>query len=137
MAYVKLGLTELVSAIQEKVFEKTKIKCLDAVKKDEKSPFYFVEVIRVHPENTKTMLKDKFSVWIHAIAEPGESSVMIYDMIQKLQEAMTEDIVLPEGFELILQMDGGVQTIKKDETKEKHAVLLYEFTVCYGFKCKF
>lgn len=36
----------------------------------------------------------------------------------------------------ILQMDGGVQTIKKDETKEKHAVLLYEFTVCYGFKCK-
>ena len=88
------------------------------------------------PENTKTMLKDKFSVWIHAIAEPGESSVMIYDMIQKLQEAMTEDIVLPEGFELILQMDGGVQTIKKDETKEKHAVLLYEFTVCYGFKCK-
>lgn len=98
MAYVKLGLTELVSAIQEKVFEKTKIKCLDAVKKDEKSPFYFVEVIRVHPENTKTMLKDKFSVWIHAIAEPGESSVMIYDMIQKLQEAMTEDIVLPEGF---------------------------------------
>lgn len=85
---------------QEKVFEKTKIKCLDAVKKDEKSPFYFVEVIRVHPENTKTMLKDKFSVWIHAIAEPGESSVMIYDMIQKLQEAMTEDIVLPEGFEL-------------------------------------
>ena len=42
MAYVKLGLTELVSAIQEKVFEKTKIKCLDAVKKDEKSPFYFV-----------------------------------------------------------------------------------------------
>ena len=44
---------------------------------------------------------------------------MIYDMIQKLQEAMTEDIVLPEGFELILQMDGGVQTIKKDETKEK------------------
>lgn len=71
------------------------------------------------------------------IAEPGDSSVSAYELIQKLEEALTEDITLPEGYELITQTNNGIQTIKTDEvTNEKHAVLSYEFTVCYGFKCK-
>ena len=53
-----------------------------------------------------------------------------------LDEALTEDIRLPEGFELVMQTNNGVQTIKTDETNEKHAVLAYEFMVCYGFKWK-
>ena len=82
------------------------------------------------------MYRDVYTVWIHAIAQPGDSSVQIYEMIQQLEEALTEDVPLPEGFELILQTSNGVQTIKTDETNEKHAVLSFEFTVCYGFKCK-
>ena len=82
------------------------------------------------------MYRDVYTVWIHAIAQPGDSSVQIYEMIQRLEETLTEDISLPEGFELILQASNGVQTIKTDETNEKHAVLSFEFTVCYGFKCK-
>lgn len=82
------------------------------------------------------MWRDVFTVWIHAVAEPGESSVRIYSLIQELEEALTEDIELPEGFDLIMQTNNGVQTIKTDETNEKHAVLAYEFMICYGFKCK-
>lgn len=134
--YKQLGLVDLVSAIQKKVYDNTGIRCYDAVPQNASSPFYFAEVIGKRPVHSKTMYRDVFSVWIHAIAEPTDSSVSIYELIQKLEEALTEDIELPEGFELLMQTNNGIQTIKKDETNEKHAVLAYDFMVCYGFKCK-
>lgn len=134
--YKQLGLVDLIHGIQAKVEEKTGVKCYDAVPRNAPSPFYFAEVIGKRPAHTKTMYRDVYTVWIHAIAQPGDSSVQIYKMIQQLEETLTEDISLPEGFELILQASNGVQTIKTDETNEKHAVLSFEFTVCYGFKCK-
>lgn len=134
--YVQLGLVELISAIQSKVEAKTGLRCLDAVPKDTKPPFYFAEVVSKHPAHTKTMWCDVFTVYIHAIAEPDASSVGIYELINKLEEAMTEDIKLPEPFELLMQTNNGIQIIKTDETNEKHAVVSYEFTVCYGFKVK-
>lgn len=134
--YKQLGLLDLIYAIQVKVEAKTKLRCYDAVPNNAPSPFYFAEVIAKRPAHTKTMYRDVFTVWIHAVAEPGQSSVRIYELIQLLEESLTEDIILPEGFELILQTNNGVQRIKTDETNEKHAVLAFEFTVCYGFKCK-
>ncbi len=136
MSYKQLGLVDLISAVQSKVKGNTGLKCYDAVPVNAQSPFYYAEVIGKRPSHSKTMWRDVFTVWIHAVAEPGESSVQIYDLIQKLEEALTEDIVLPDEYELVMQTNNGVQTIKTDETKEKHAVLAYEFMVCYGFKCK-
>ena len=103
---------------------------------NEDGPFYYAELLQIRPANTKTMFRDIYTVYVHCIAEESPSSVGVYDLIEKLQEAMTEDIVLPEPFELILQTDNGVQTIKRDETGEKHAVVGYDFTICYGFICK-
>ncbi|MFR8002529.1 MAG: DUF5072 family protein [Hydrogeniiclostridium sp.] len=134
--YKQLGIVDLIHAIQGKVEQKTGAKCYDAVPRNAPTPFYFAEVIGKRPAHTKTMYRDVYTVWIHAIAQPGDSSVQIYGMIQQLEEAMTEDISLPDGFELVLQTSNGVQNIKTDETNEKHAVLSFEFTVCYGFKCK-
>ena len=134
--YKQLGLVDLISAIQKKVQDNTGTTCYDAVPDNAPSPFYFAEGIGKRPAHSKTMWRDIFTVWIHAIAEPGESSVQIYKLIQDLEEALSEDIELPEGFDLIMQTNNGVQTIKSDETNEKHAVLAYEFMVCYGFKCK-
>lgn len=136
MAYKQMGLVDLISAIQNKVEERTGFRCYDAVPINKPSPFYYAEVVGKRPAHSKTMWRDIFTVWIHAIAEPGESSVQIYELIQKLEEALTEDIDLPEEYELIMQTNNGIQTIKTDETKEKHAVLAYEFMVCYGYKCK-
>lgn len=134
--YKQLGIVDLISAIQSKVQDSTNMACYDAVPGNTPSPFYFAEVVGKRPAHSKTMWRDVFTVWIHAIAEPGDSSVQIYEMVQNLEEALTEDISLPEEFELIMQTNNGIQTIKTDETGEKHAVLAYEFKVCYGFKCK-
>lgn len=134
--YKQLGIVDLISAIQSKVQDSTNMACYDAVPGNTPSPFYFAEVVGKRPAHSKTMWRDVFTVWIHAIAEPGDSSVQIYEMVQNLEEALTEDISLPEEFELIMQTDNGIQMIKTDETGEKHAVLAYEFKVCYGFKCK-
>lgn len=136
MTYQKLNATTLIAAIQSKIKEKTGLKCLDHVPMNETSPFYFAELIKALPNNTKTMYRDIMTVWIHCIAEKSDSSVPVYQMIENLQEAMTEDISLPDPYQLIMQVDGGVQTIKTDETGEKHAVVPFDFTVCYGFKCK-
>lgn len=132
----RLGLVDLISAIQLKVEDKTGLKCYDAVPSNAPSPFYFAEVVQKKADNTKTMLRDVFTVFIHAVAEPTGSSEKIYDLIQKLEEALSEEIELPEEFELILQTENGLQALKTDETDEKHAVISYDFTVCYGYKFK-
>jgi len=134
--YVQLGLVDLISAIQKKIEAEAKYKCYDAVPKDIKPPYYFAEVVSKRPDHTKTMWRDVFTVYIHAVAKPSASSVQVYKMINALEEALTEDIELPEGFDLVMQTNGGIQIIKTDETNEKHAVIAYEFTVCYGFKTK-
>lgn len=132
----RLGLVDLISAIQLKVEDKTGLKCYDAVPSNAPSPFYFAEVVQKKADNTKTMLRDVFTVFIHAVAEPTGSSEQIYDLIQKLEEALSEEIELSEEYELILQTENGLQALKTDETDEKHAVISYDFTVCYGYKFK-
>lgn len=134
--YKQLGLVDLIAAIQKKVAERTGVPCYDAVPQNAPSPFYFAEVVGKRPAHSKTMWRDVFTVWIHVIAEPGKSSVQVYELIQQLEEVMTEEIILPEGFELVMQTNSGIQIIKTDETEEKHAVLGYEFMVCYGYKAK-
>lgn len=136
MAYQKLSPVTLIAAIQNKIEENTGIRCYDAVPENAESPFYFAEITRILPANTKTMFRDNYTVWIHCIAEESKSSVGVYQLIEGVQEALTEDIVLPEPFDLVMQTDSGVQTIKTDETGEKHAVETFDFMVCYGFKCK-
>ncbi len=140
MAYTRLNVTELIASIQEKVESKTGLRCYDYVDLNTPSPFYFAELIKTTPANSKTMFKDIFTVNIHCIAEPPKgdiiSSTGVYELIEKLEEALSEEIELSEPFELIMQTNNGIQNIKTDETREKHATLSYDFMVCYGFICK-
>lgn len=136
MAYQKLSPTDLVAAVQKKIKERTDLQCYDHVPLNEDGPFYYAELVQIRPANTKTMFRDIYTVYVHCIAEESPSSVGVYNLIEKLQEAMTEDISLPEPFDLVMQTDMGVQTIKTDDTGEKHAVVGYEIMVCYGFMCK-
>ena len=77
--YKQLGIVDLISAIQSKVQDSTNMACYDAVPGNTPSPFYFAEVVGKRPAHSKTMWRDVFTVWIHAIAEPGDSSVQIYE----------------------------------------------------------
>ena len=136
MTYQKLSPVTLIAAVQEKVEALTGLRCYDHVPLNEASPLYFAEITRIQPANSKTMFRDVYSVAIHCIAEESPSSVGVYNLIENLQSALSEDITLPEPFELVMQTDNGVQTIKTDESGEKHAIVNFDFMVCYGFMCK-
>lgn len=136
MAYQKLSPVTLIAAVQEKVEALTGLRCYDHVPLNEASPLYFAEITRIQPANSKTMFRDVYSVAIHCIAEESPSSVGVYNLIENLQSALSEDISLPEPFTLVMQTDNGVQTIKTDESGEKHAIVNFDFMVSYGFMCK-
>ena len=136
MAYQKLSPVTLIAAVQDKIERLTDLRCYDHVPMNEESPLYFAEIIRIQPANSKTMFRDVYSVAIHCIAEESPSSVGVYNLIENLQSALSEEITLPEPFTLVMQTDNGVQTIKTDETGEKHAIVNFDFMVCYGFICK-
>lgn len=136
MAYQKPSPVTLIAAVQDKVESLTELRCYDHVPLNEASPLYFAEITQIQPANSKTMYRDVYSVAIHCIAEESPSSVGVYNLIENLQSALSEDIILPEPFTLVMQTDNGVQTIKTDESGEKHAIVSYDFTVCYGFICK-
>ncbi len=131
MAYKQLVLTDIVSAIQQKIVKKTGLKCYDYVEKNAKSPFYFLEVASQTSASNKTMYVNTVSVMIHCIAEAKNSSVGIYKLINNVQEALTEDIEISTPYKLVLQTEGSLQTIKTDETGEKHAIIAYDFLICY------
>ena len=132
----KLGLLDLHAAIIKKVEARTELKCLDKIPKDYPAPFYYAEIVGIKPDNTKTMRCDTYTVFFHDIAEPGAGNVRIYELIQKLEESLTEKIELPEGFTVLLQIGNGLVNLQTDETDERHAVLSYSFKVCYGFRAK-
>ena len=136
MAYQKLSPVTLIAAVQDKVEALTGLRCYDHVPLNEASPLYFAEITRIQPANSKTMYRDVYSVAIHCIAEESPSSVGVYNLIENLQSALSEDIILPEPFTLVMQTDNGVQTIKTDESGEKHAIVNFDFMICYGFICK-
>lgn len=132
----KLGFVDFMKSVIERIEEGTGLRCYDDIPKNAPSPFYYAEIIGLRPENTKTMYVDVFTVFIHAIAEPSNSSVGIYKLIQDLEEAMTKEIGIDDIYTVMLQSSQGLQRIQTDETNERHAILAYEFKICYGFKTK-
>ena len=132
----KFETVEMHRILKEHIEARTNRVCYDAVPGNAESPFYYAELIGKRADNTKTMWREIFTFAVHCIAAPDAGSVGIYEMLDDLETAMTEDIELPEPYWLVLQTSQGLQTLKQDETGEKHAVVIYEFTVCYGFKTK-
>ena len=132
----KLSLVELIKAVQERVEVNTGLKCYDEVLMDTEAPFYYVEYVRAEPSNTKTMWCETHLVYVHAIAEKGPGRTKIYKMIQQLEEALTEEITIPDEYSLVLQTSQGTLAIKTDPSNEKHSINAFSFKVSYGFKTK-
>lgn len=134
--FKQLNLTDLVAAVKDRIETGTELPCFDIPPENEPAPLVYVEVAGLRPADTKTMYCKRYTLWLHVIAEEMKSHVPIYQYVEDVQEAMTEDIELPEGFNLVYQSDDGIQTIQTDESGEKHAVLEFEFVVSYGYKVK-
>lgn len=134
--FKQLGLTDLIAAIKQQIEADTDLTCYDVPPENAPSPLVYAEISGLKPDDTKTMYCKLYTVWLHVIAEEIPSSVPIHKHIQAVQEAMTDDITLPDGFGLVYQMDNGIQTIKTDETGEKHAILEFEFKISFAYKVK-
>ena len=134
----RLSPTELLSVLIEHVETRTGLRLYDNADGKE-SPFYSFEGIEREPNDTKTMFMDRFTLSIHCISAPpkGEySSQQVLDMETALEEALTDELSLPEPFQLVNQECQGIDTVKRDPSNEGHAVVTYIFDVSYGFKCK-
>lgn len=131
----KLSFISILAAVIQKVEVNTDLRCYDAVPKDNLVPYYHVEMLGSIPEKSKTMQKDRYQVVIHVHTE-GDGSTKIFDAIQKLEEALTEDIELPGDYEVTLQVPNGVSQILDEADGTKHAVIGYDFVVFSGYKMK-
>ena len=134
----RMSATELLSVLIEHIETHTGLRLYDNPNGKE-SPFYSFETIERKPNNSKTMFIDRFTVPIHSISELncGEySSEPVLEMETALEEALTDDLALPEPFLLIDQECQGIDTIKQDPSGEGHAITTFVFDVCYGFNCK-
>lgn len=133
----RLSLLDLHKPIQERITHGADLLCLDDIPTNQPSPFTFLEFVNSSPRNTKTMFVHEYVVHVHILSEATNSSVQHYKNIQAVEEALTEFIQLPEGYELWGQVESGlVANYKEPETKERHAVLAFRFQVSYGFKIK-
>lgn len=134
--FKQLNLTDLVASIKSQIETNTDLPVFDIPPKNQEAPFVFVELVGLKPADTKNMFCKLYTVWLHIIAQETKSSIPIYNYIQEVQEALTDDIEIPNSYNLVYQSDNGVQTINTDETGEKHAVLEFEYKISYGYKIK-
>lgn len=132
----KLSLLDLHKPIQERIQTGSGLDCVDDLTVSRTAPFTYLELVGSKPRNTKTMFVHEYTVHVHIISEPG-SSVPHYANIRAVDEALTEYIELPEGYELWGQVESGfVANYKEPETGEHHAVLGFVFKIAYGLKVK-
>jgi hypothetical protein len=132
----KLSFTTVLSSIIKKVEEKTGLRCYDSIPADAPVPFYFAEIVGQLPDPSKTMLKERYQVFIHVFADGTNGSIPVFNGIQKLEESLSEEIELPEEYEVVMQMPNGLQRIIDETDGTKHAVMGYDFVIFYGYKMK-
>lgn len=132
----QISLTDILRGVIDRVESETGLRCYDAPPKNAAVPFYTVQLTAKRPENTKTMYCEVFTLWIHCFAKKGGASVEVNNLIQRCEEAMTEDIAVPAPFSLVWQREAGLQSLTVEETGGRHAVLAYELKICYGFITK-
>lgn len=136
MAIKKLNFKHIIGGIISKLKENS-IQAFDIVNSNQTTPFCYIELVNVKAANTKTSNMDVFTVWIHAFADSTNSSIPVLNLCQEIEEALTEDINIPEPFWLVSQGVTGLNSLyQENETQEKHAVIELELKVCYGFESK-
>lgn len=133
----RLSIAKFLGCLIDHIEQETGVKCYDDPD-GKASPLYSVQLVKAEPANTKTMFVDVFEVWVHCIAAPVKphSNAPVLNMVDDVERALLKEFDLPEPFSLFNSEYQGVQTLKKDESGEGHAVLSCRFHICYGFRCK-
>lgn len=133
----KLNFVEVLAPIQNQIKTNTGTMCYDFLPLNPDRPCYAMEIVGQEPVKSKTMFREKYHVVVHAFSDGKQKgSVPIAQLVQNLDEALTENIELPEGYTLINQEQNGLQRIQEEVDESKHAILSYTFDISYGFKMK-
>ena len=137
----QINLTDIMSAVKIRVETGTedcgtKLCCYDEIPLNAPSPCVYMQLVGVAPANTKTMYVNDYTVWLHVISEDVRTSKPLFEYIDEVQSAMSQNIVIPADYVLISQMCNGIQNIQTDETGERHAVISYTLKIGYGYICK-
>lgn len=133
--YEKLSFTSVMGSVIRAVEAGTGLRCYDSVPANQPYPYYHAEIVGQIPDPSKTMLKERYQLFIHTFSE-GNGSVKVFELIDQLREALSEDIILPGDYEITLQTPTGVQQILNEADGSKHAILGWEFIIFYGYKMK-
>jgi|GEM_PF-2519218 len=128
--FKSISLAEMMNAIMANVETNTGIQCYNAIPAAPQEPYYYLEIIEKTPLYSKTIRRDSFVVRFHAMPINNQSMAPTYDMLHRLEEALGQEIELPEGFDLFLQQSNGIQKLEIEEFKETRTVAIYNFVVC-------
>ena len=131
----KLSFISILGSLIKQIEQNTGLRCYDSIPMNASLPFYHAEFLGSIPEKSKTMQKDRYQIVIHLFTK-GNGSVAVFDAIQKLEEALSVDILLPDDYEVTLQVPNGVSQILTEEDGSKHAIIGYDFVVFSGYKMK-
>lgn len=132
----KLSPLDLHVAIKRKIEENTSLRCVDDIGLNEPSPFAYLDIIGMTPRNTKTMFIDEWNIHVHVLSAASDSSIEHYANLTAVQEAFTEELELPEPYNVFGDPQAGLIRNFKEETGERHAVWSFIFKISYGFKIK-
>lgn len=137
MALQKLSMLDMHIAVMNRIQDGARITVVDHIELNQQTPFTTLELVGQTERNTKTMYVDRFTIHVHVFSSPDNSSISHYQNIDKVREALTEYIALPEGYNLFGQTTSGLlSNFIEKETNERHAVLGFVFDIAYGFKIK-
>lgn len=133
----QLSIVDVVAGVME-VLKKNipDVPIADSMPKKSVTPLVHVAFGGIEPADTKTMYRTKYQILLYGFADGSQGSVAIFNLIQQIQEAMTDEPTLPEGCELLGAVPKGVAAIQDQADGSKMCVLTYELTVSYGFKFK-
>lgn len=132
----KLSFITLTKSVIDLIEKNTGLRCYDTIPKNAKMPYYQVQFAGQKPIPQKTMWQEEYHMHVKVYTS-GNNNVDSYKAIQNLEEAMTEAIQLPKGYELKSQIPlGAVAFLEDKEEKYKQVVVGYKFEITYGYKIK-
>ena len=134
--YKQLSITDLIKSVKKLIDTNTELHCYDIPPDNQPAPLVYVQLVGLDTADTKTLYCKEYTLWLHVIDDETKSHVPLYRHIEEVQEAMTDDLDLASCFSVVAATDKGINTIKKDESGEMHAVLEYSYKIAYGMQIK-
>ncbi|MCG4732711.1 DUF5072 domain-containing protein [Casaltella massiliensis] len=135
MIYQRINLNDLISAVETQVKERTGVECSSQIRETAGEPYYYIQVVKTQTTGSKTSYCETITVWIYAVC-PSNDQHEKNNMLNALNEALTEDIELPQPYILVMQKDSGRQQTDQKENDKREAMEAYDFVVSYGLKFK-